>query len=86
MKAVKLGFLVALSAVFSAPLIAQVDLTGEWGMRMHEDQVERIMGPEIGDELGLPINDAARLREESWDASLYTLPEWQCRPHPADYG
>jgi hypothetical protein len=27
MKAVKLGFLVALSAIFSTPLIAQVDLT-----------------------------------------------------------
>jgi cyclase len=21
-----------------------------------------------------------------WDASIQTLPEWQCRPHPADYG
>jgi len=86
MKAVKLGFFFALSGIFSAPLFAQIDLAGEWGMRQHEDQVERMMGPEIGDELGLPINDAARLREESWDASLYTLPEWQCRPHPADYG
>jgi glyoxylase-like metal-dependent hydrolase (beta-lactamase superfamily II) len=65
---------------------AQVDLTGEWGARYHEDQPERIPGPEIGDYLGLPINDAARLRADSWDASLLTLPEWQCRPHPADYG
>ena len=68
------------------PALAQVDLSGEWGARFHEDFHERIPGPDIGDYLGLPINDAARLRADSWDASLHTLPEWQCRPHPADYG
>ncbi len=70
----------------SVPLFAQYDLTGEWGARYHEDQAERIPGPELGDYLGLPITDAARLRADSWDASIATLPEWQCRPHPADYG
>ena len=67
------------------PAFAQVDPTGEWAPRFHEDQPERIPGPEIGDYLGLPINDAARLRGDSWDASLLTLPEHQCKPHPADY-
>jgi hypothetical protein len=33
----------------------------------------------------MPLNDAARLRADSWDAALYGLPEWQCRPHAADY-
>ncbi len=70
----------------SAPLFAQYDLSGEWGARYHEDFAERIPGPELGDYLGLPITDAARLRADSWDASIATLPEWQCRPHPADYG
>jgi glyoxylase-like metal-dependent hydrolase (beta-lactamase superfamily II) len=70
----------------STPAFAQVDLAGEWGARYHEDFHERIPGPDIGDYLGLPINDAARYRADSWDASLHTLPEWQCRPHPADYG
>jgi len=72
--------------LFSLPGFAQYDLTGEWGARYHEDYAERIPGPDIGDYLGLPINDAARLRADSWDASIATLPEWQCRPHPADYG
>jgi glyoxylase-like metal-dependent hydrolase (beta-lactamase superfamily II) len=72
--------------LLSSPLFAQWDLTGEWGARYHEDQSERIPGPELGDYLGLPITDAARLRADSWDASIATLPEWQCRPHPADYG
>jgi glyoxylase-like metal-dependent hydrolase (beta-lactamase superfamily II) len=78
-------FLVA-SALVSGPLFAQYDLTGEWGARYHEDYSERIPGPELGDYLGLPITDAAKLRADSWDASIATLPEWQCRPHPADYG
>ena len=25
------------------------------------------------------------MRAETWDASIQTLPEWQCRPHSADY-
>ncbi len=75
-----------LTVLASFPLFGQYDLTGEWGARYHEDQLERIPGPELGDYLGLPITDAARLRADSWDASITTLPEWQCRPHPADYG
>ncbi len=70
----------------SLPAFAQMDLSGEWAPRFHEEQPERLGGPEIGDYLGIPINDAARLRADSWDASLLTLPEHQCKPHPADYG
>jgi len=69
----------------SIPVHAQVDMVGEWAPRFHEDQPERIPGPDIGDYLGLPINDAARMRGDSWDASLLTLPEHQCKPHPSDY-
>src|SRR5262250_553586 len=72
-------------ALISLPAFAQVDLSGEWNPRFHEDQPERLAGPEIGDYLGLPINEAARLRGDSCDASLLTLPEHQCKPHPADY-
>ena len=80
-------------AVSAVPLVAQgppgpvigTDLSGEWAPRFHEDQPERIPGPDIGDYLGLPINEAARLHADSWDASLLTLPEHQCKPHPADY-
>src|SRR5207237_151964 len=62
-----------------------VDFTGEWAPRFHEDEPERVPGPELGDYLGIPINDAARLRALAWEASIQTLPEWQCRPHSADY-
>jgi hypothetical protein len=73
-------------ALARSPAFAQVDLTGTWVARVHEDQPERGPGPELGDYLGLPINEAARQRGIGYDASLLTLPEWQCRPHPADYG
>jgi cyclase len=64
---------------------AQILLDGEWAARYHEDELERIPGPELGDYLGLPINDAARLKAESWDASRLTLPEEQCRVHVSPY-
>ena len=65
---------------------AEIDLSGEWANRVHEDQIERGPGPEIGDFTGLPINEAARRRGMSWDASLLTVPEHQCGAHPANYG
>jgi glyoxylase-like metal-dependent hydrolase (beta-lactamase superfamily II) len=79
------AFIFILIAGTAAPASAQVDFSGEWAPRLWEDQPERVPGPELGDYLGIPINDAARLRAEAWDASIQTLPEWQCRPHSADY-
>ena len=81
LRALALLSLAATSAAF-----AQRDLSGTWAQRFHEDLPERGAGPEIGDYTGLPINDAARLRADSWDASKWTVPERQCEPHPADYG
>jgi glyoxylase-like metal-dependent hydrolase (beta-lactamase superfamily II) len=74
-----------LALALAAMAYAQTDPAGEWAPRFHEDQPERIPGPEIGDYLGLPINNAARLRGDAWDASLLTVPEHQCKPHPSDY-
>jgi hypothetical protein len=74
--------LVLLSGI---PLFAQIDLTGTWVPRYHEDYQDRIPGPDLGDYLGLPINDAARLNALSWSASRLTLPEHQCRVHISPY-
>jgi len=82
---VSVPWLVLAAAFASGPVFAEIDLSGEWGPRYHEDQPERLPGPAIGEYHGLPINDAARLRAESWDPSLLTLLEHQCKPHPADY-
>ncbi len=77
--------LAAALALASGPAFAQHDLSGEWSARYHEDQVHRIPGPELGDYTGLPINDAARLKADSWDASILTLREHQAKPHPSTY-
>jgi hypothetical protein len=45
-----------------------------------------IPGPDVGDYAGLPITPAARKRANTWEASLLTLPEHQCKPHPSTYG
>ena len=81
------SFLLLILMLVGTPAFAQLNLDGVWenlGI-LHEDFPERLPGPEIGDYLGTPINDAARLRADSWDASLLTLPEYQCRVHPSDY-
>jgi hypothetical protein len=64
-----------------------VDFTGQWAPVYHEDNPERLPGPELGDYTGLPINDAARLQADSWDADRISVESpYQCRPHSADYG
>src|ERR1700680_1859146 len=77
--------ILVVAALAGLPAFAQVDFSGEWAPRFYEDQLERGPGPELGDYLGIPINDANRQRADNWDASIQTLPEWQCRPHSADY-
>jgi len=78
--------LVLLAVMFAVrPASAQMDFSGEWQPIFYEDQPERVAGPEIGDYTGIPINDAARMRGDTWSAAIQELPEWQCRPHSADY-
>jgi len=68
------------------PVFAQINLSGVWrNYTTNEDEPDRLLGPELGDYTGIPLNAAARLRAETWDASLITLPEYQCRVHPSDY-
>jgi len=66
--------------------LAQVDFSGNWAPLFHEDLPDRIPGPELGDYTGIPINDAARLRADSYDADrISVVSEYECRPHGADY-
>jgi hypothetical protein len=85
MKTVRLLLLAACGLLLTAPAYAQADLAGIWQPRFHEDQPERLPGPELGDYLGLPINESARRHAESWDPSRITLPEEQCRVHTSPY-
>jgi hypothetical protein len=75
-----------LAALFTGgSAFAQVDLSGVWVPVFHEDQPERIPGPDLADFLGLPINDAARQWALSWDPARLTLQEHQCQVHTAAY-
>lgn len=76
------------ATTLGAPAQAQeIDVNGSWVPIYHEDGPERIPGPELFDYLGLPINDAARLRADSYDADrIAAVTEYQCRQHAADYG
>jgi hypothetical protein len=52
----------------------------------HEDELERTdPGSPVGDYLGIPIHDEARLRADTWDADLISVLEHQCIPHSAIY-
>ncbi len=64
------------------PALAQSDFSGDWAPYPSEDNIGN---PYIGEFLGIPMSRAGLLRAEAWNASLYTLPEWQCRPHGAMY-
>ena len=78
----------ALVCGWLSPLLAaaQAPLSGTWNsLRTFEDEQDRGPGPDLGDYLGLPINDAARHFADSWDASRLTLQEHQCRVHVAPY-
>jgi hypothetical protein len=77
---------VAIALITPAAAVAQVNLVGYWNPIFDEDFIERIPGPNVGDYAGLPITDAARKRADTWEASLLTLPEHQCKPHPSTYG
>src|SRR5512132_998160 len=77
--------MLVMATLASRPAFAQMSLVGEWSPRYHEDQPDRIPGPELGDYTGLPLNDGARLAADSWDASRLTLREHQCKVHNAPY-
>lgn len=79
------GLLLLLTAAAGSPVFAQRDLAGQWSALYHEDQPHRIPGPDLGDYTGLPLNEASRLKADSWDASILTLREHQAKPHPSTY-
>ncbi len=78
-----LGLLSAALAI--PPAFAQIDFSGGWVTKIHEDAPERGGGPEIGDYTGLPVNDAARLKADTWDAEELEMIDHVCQQNPADY-
>jgi hypothetical protein len=77
--------LAAAAALSSTVARAQANLEGVWRNTYFEDWPDRNPGPELGDYAGLPLNAADRARAQSWNATILSLPDYQCRVHPADY-
>ena len=87
-------FLLALATLLSVPAFAQParpqnppDISGEWRLESNEDpgQLGALGQPPLGDYLGIPFNDAGRLRAETSAESIWGTPEYQCRPHSAPH-
>lgn len=62
------------------------DISGEWSARFNEDWEERqLLGANLGDYTGIPLNDAGRLFSRTWNASMLSLPTQQTLPHSAHW-
>jgi len=86
--------LIFLAALASRPVFAQatfaqespVDLTGTWRWINQEDERDRAPGAYPGDYRGLPLNDAARMRADTYDEEWNsTSPLMQCRSRGPTY-
>jgi cyclase len=66
---------------------APPDISGEWRLENHEDpgQLGALGQPPLGDYLGIPFNDAGRMRADTTPESIWGTPEYQCRPHSAPH-
>jgi hypothetical protein len=75
--------LLLLFMVLSTPAWAQVDISGNWVSSQENLRPRENAG--IGDYTGLPLNDAGRLRADTWDASVLSQRERQAQPHNTQY-
>jgi cyclase len=70
---------------------AQTDFVGDWDQAgggifgFQEEFLDRGGGPDLGDYVGLPINDALRYKASLYSPSWLTVPEHTCLPHPGTY-
>jgi hypothetical protein len=79
---------VVLTVGVSSARAQQFDLAGLWSASLgnHEELPLRgDPGVEVGEYIGIPLNDAARQHAESWTPTMHSLLEWQGRPHPVTY-
>jgi hypothetical protein len=65
----------------TAPAFAQIDLTGTWVSRMHEDWFERGPGRDLADYTGLPLSDEGRTIALKYEPTLLAMRERQCLPY-----
>ena len=64
--------------VASSPAVAQVELSGAYSSRMHEDYIERGPGSFMGDFTGMPLTDDGRAKGLLYTSNLPDTRERQC--------
>jgi len=69
----------------AAPALAEVDLSGNWAARNHEDTQDKTAGPSLVQYWGLPINQAARDRALTYTVDILSVPERQCMYYAPHY-
>ena len=74
--------MIPVSAQPARPPIAP-DIAGEW--RLDNNEADTTAQPPLGDYLGIPFNDAGRMRSDTTAESIWGTPEYQCRPHSAPH-
>ena len=79
--------ILVIAIIGSPALFAQeIDFSGDWRPLYHEDLPERSPGPHLADYSGMPINDAARMRGDSYNPNrISVVSEYICRQHGGDY-
>src|SRR5579872_3505259 len=73
-----LSLAAALFLCAGLPALAQVDLSGSWQSKNHEDALERGAGPNPGDFTGIPFNESGRAKALAASQSEISMPERIC--------
>jgi hypothetical protein len=71
-------FTVATLFCAGLPALAQIELSGSWASKNHEDALERGAGPNPGDFTGIPFNASGRAKALSYSQSQISMPERTC--------
>src|SRR5262245_27003491 len=71
------------TALRSAQNPGPPDISAEW--RLDANERDLTSQAPLGDYLGIPFNDAGRLRSDTTPESIWGTPEYQCRPHSAPH-
>src|ERR1700689_1007322 len=74
----KISLTAAIFLCVSFPALAEIDLSGSWTSKNHEDNMERGAGPNPADWAGLPFNESGRAKALSFSQSIISMPERTC--------
>ena len=74
--------LVLIAMLSGVPLLAQVDLSGWWAKKNHQDNSH---AEEPVDFLGIPFNDDGRARALSYNIAALSVTERQCQMYTPFY-